>query len=183
MLQQACAMQLSDLLLAGSVGNYSELLPRELLQTRRCVTKGAGLRFVIADEYLITRVGIRVGQLGRGEYVPHALAALLPDRNFSPTETVKVLIEDLFISHGKLFAGKRNSAAKVIKKREAGRGGSAGMIDQGAINVEENHLVKGAISPPNTGPSACVGEGFHPGQFLSFQKFERSASAGRNVRN
>jgi hypothetical protein len=66
---------------------------------------------------------------------------------------------------------------KVIEKNKTGSGRSAGVVDQSAIDIEENHFVKGSVGWADT-RLPFVGERLDSRQFLAFQKFQRCSAAG-----
>src|SRR5207302_10273503 len=87
-------------------------------------------------------------------------AALVKKGDLSAAEAIEVFHESRFPDAREFLAQTWDFARKMIEQLQARGGGGAGVVDQGAVNVEEDHVeivfrVPSRSTRTKTGRSPC----------------------------
>ena len=94
------------------------------------------------DKDSISRVTFFFGECRICKDIADAGAALVKKGDLSAAEAIEVFHESRFPDAREFLARTWDFARKMIEQLQARGGGGAGVVDQGAVNVEEDHGVK-----------------------------------------
>jgi hypothetical protein len=99
-------------------------------------------RFVVFDEDAISRVAIFIAKRWIRENTSDAGSALVPNGNFSSAETIEMFHQGGFPYEREFLAWERDLAGEMIEQLKTRSSGGGGVVDEGTVNVEEDHGVE-----------------------------------------
>ena len=95
----------------------------------------------------MSRVTFFFGECRICKDIADAGTALVKKGDLSAAEAIEVFHESRFPDAREFIVRTWDFARKMIEQLQARGGGGAGVVDQGAVNVEEDHGVENSVVP------------------------------------